>query len=492
MVLGEQVEFIPKWGRQRISLMVENRPNWCISRQRLWGSPILAFHCKDCNEQIVDAALAHKIADMFKDHTSDIWYEKEAAYFLPEGFVCPKCGSKHIEKESDILDVWFDSGVTWASVLDGSKGLEFPADLYLEGSDQHRGWFQSSLLACTATRGKAPYKQVLTHGYVVDGKGEKISKSKGNFIPPEKTISQFGAEILRLWTSAEDYRDDIRVSDEIINSFVTGYRKIRNTLRFMFGFICDFNPDTVKIAPAELTSIDRYIFLKWRQLLAKIETYYETYEFHRIYHDVMDFFTVDLSAFYLDVIKDRYVMKATDPRRRKSQYAVYTMLNELVRVLAPILSFTAEEAYGYLPGNKKDSVFLDDFPKGGISVDEEKWLAEWTQILLVREGVQKLLEELRTAKKIGHSLDAKVTLSYENFPVLDSEKDQLESIFIVSAVEKFNSPEGFLKIVETPAVFAKVEPALGVKCERCWKIREVKTWDETHHGICASCYEAVK
>jgi len=487
-----EVEFIPAWGRERITGMIENRPNWCISRQRLWGSPIIAFYCKDCNEQIVDAGIAHRVADLFREHTADIWYDKEAAFFLPKGFSCPKCGSKNIEKERDILDVWFDSGVTWAAVLDGSKGLEFPADLYLEGSDQHRGWFQSSLLACSVTRGKAPYRQVLTHGYVVDGKGEKISKSKGNFIPPEETIAQFGAEILRLWTAAEDYRDDIRISNDIINAIATGYRKIRNTMRFMFGFIGDFDPDACRYTVDDLSSLDRWVFLRWKEVLAQVTAAYDRDEFHRIYHTLLNFLTVDLSAIYLDVIKDRYVMKADDPRRRKSQRAVYEILSDLTVALAPILSFTAEEAYGYLPGKKKESVFFADFPVRSFSADDKKFLERWETLMAVRSGVQKLLEELRAAKKIGHSLDAKVTLFWEQQPLLDEELANLESLFIVSVVEKAARSDGLTPLPEMPAVFAKVEPAAGERCERCWKHRPLADRTAEITRICDSCWETIR
>ncbi len=486
------VEFVPAWGKERLTGMLENRPNWCISRQRLWGSPIIAFFCKDCNEQIVNAGIAHRIADLFREHTADIWYEKEAAFFLPSGFRCPKCGSKNIEKERDILDVWFDSGVTWAAVLDGSKGREFPADLYLEGSDQHRGWFQSSLLACSVTRGKAPYRQVLTHGYVVDGKGEKISKSKGNFIPPEETIAQFGAEILRLWTAAEDYRDDIRLSNDIINAIATGYRKIRNTMRFMFGFIGDFDPATDHHTVNDLTALDRWALLRWKEVLAQVTNAYDRYEFHRIYHTVLNFLTVDLSAIYLDVIKDRYVMKTDDPRRRRSQRVVYEILSDLTVVLAPILSFTAEEAYGYLPGKKNESVFLADFPKRPLSADDKKFLEQWETIMAIRSGVQKMLEELRAAKKIGHSLDAAVTIFWENRPVLDETFEHLESLFIVSAVRRAPQREGLTALSEVPGVFVAVAPAEGERCERCWKHRPLADRTPEITRICDTCWETIR
>ncbi len=487
------VEFIPAWGKNRITSMVENRPNWCISRQRLWGSPIIAFSCRDCNEQIVDGKIAHHVADLFKEHTSDIWYEKEASYFLPEGFVCPKCGSVHIDKESDILDVWFDSGVSWASVLNGEKGREYPADLYLEGSDQHRGWFQSSLLCSTITRGKAPYKRVLTHGYVVDGKGEKISKSKGNFIPPEKTIKQMGAEMLRLWASAEDYRDDIRISNDILATFTTAYRKIRNTLRFMFGFINDFDPSVHTFEERELKSIDRWAIAKWTQKLNTIIGKYESYEYHRIFHEVLDFFTVDMSSFYLDVIKDRYVMKADDERRRMSQFTVHAILKDIVKVLAPVLSFTMEEAYSYMPGEKKESVFLEEMPKRQLTEEDNDILAKWKDLIAVRDAVQKVLEELRAAKEIGHSLDSRVVLYWEGLDVLNDEFDNLESVFICSSVEKAENSEGLTKISEDLELYASAGVADGEKCARCWKKRtDVQDWNEEVTGICSSCYEVIK
>lgn len=488
----EKVEFVPKWGKARISSMVEKRPNWCISRQRLWGSPIIAFHCEDCEEQIADAGIAHKVADMFRKHSSDLWYEKDAAYFLPAGFKCPKCGSANIGKEKDILDVWFDSGVTWASVLNGSKGLEFPCDLYFEGSDQHRGWFQSSLLAATLNRGVAPYRQVVTHGYVVDGKGEKISKSKGNFIPLDKTISTLGAEILRLWTAAEDFRDDISLTESIINSFTTAYRKIRNTLRFMFGFINDFDPAVTSYPENELTSIDKWALIAWKKRLNEMLARYETYEFHKVYHEIIDFCSVELSSIYLDVIKDRYVMKADDSRRRMSQFVIYTIVADMIKVLAPIISFTAEEAYGYLPGVKKESVFLEDMPVRTVSEADNAFFAQWEKLLEVRSGVQKQLEELRATKTIGHSLDAKVKLYWKDMPCLDAEFAALESFFIVSAVEKAASAEGLVKLSDNIEVYAAVMPADGEKCDRCWKKRPVKDYSADITHICESCYSVIK
>ncbi len=488
----KKVEFIPKWGVNRITSMIENAPNWCISRQRLWGVPIIAFRCKDCEEKIADAEIAHKVADMFSKETFDVWHQHDTSSFLPAGYKCPKCGSTNIEKESDILDVWFDSGVSWAAVLNGTKGLEFPADLYLEGSDQHRGWFQSSLKLSVLIKKQAPYKKVLTHGFVVDGKGEKLSKSKGNFTPPDKRIKTLGAEILRLWVSAEDYRDDIRISDDIISTFVTAYRKIRNTIRFMFGFINDFEPSKHLVNENELTSLDKWALAKWKKKLSTILEKYEAYEYHRFYHELLDFFTVDMSSIYLDVIKDRYVMKADDKRRRMSQSAVYMILSDIIKVMAPVLSFTAEEAYSYMPGEKKESVFFEEMPQRTLTKEDESYLEKWETILKVREGIQKQLEVLRAEKTIGHSLDAKVTLFWNNMPALDEEFTNLESLFIVSKVEKALSSEGVAKLCEELEVYGKVETATGEKCERCWKKRELKNWTEEITGICEECYEAVK
>lgn len=487
----ESVDLIPAWGRKRITPMLENAPNWCISRQRLWGVPIIAFSCNECGEKIVDGKIAHEVADRISEKGISVWHDEDASSFLPEGFKCPKCGGSQIDKEKDILDVWFDSGVSWAAVLNGEKGYEYPCELYLEGSDQHRGWFQSSLKLSVLINDKAPYRKVLTHGFVVDGKGEKLSKSKGNFTPPDKRIKQLGAEILRLWVSAEDYRDDIRISDEIINSFAISYRKIRNTIRFMFGFLSDYNPDDYSFTDDDLGSIDQWALAKWKMKQDLLLKKYETFEFHRVYHEILDFFTVDMSSIYLDVIKDRYTMKADDKRRRMSQYTVYRILKDVVLLLAPILSFTSEEAYGYMPGDKKDSVFLEKMPKADFSEKDKTVVEKWKKLIEVREAVQKKLEALRADKVIGHSLDSSVKLYWENIPVLDEELEALESIFIVSEVVKSENPEGFEKI-EDIDLWVAVGEASGEKCPRCWKRRELKDFTEEITGICETCYEAIK
>lgn len=487
-----KVQLIPEWGTKRITPMLEKAPNWCISRQRLWGVPIIAFSCKDCGEKIVDGKIAHKVADEISKEGIQVWHREPAGHFLPEGFKCPKCGSESIDKENDILDVWFDSGVSWAAVLDGKKGYEYPCDLYLEGSDQHRGWFQSSLKLSVLINDKAPYKKVLTHGFVVDGKGEKLSKSKGNFTPPDKRIKQLGAEILRLWVCAEDYRDDIRISDGIIEGFAISYRKIRNTVKFMLGFVNDFDEGVHSFNVKELTSLDRWAYLTWQNKLKNVTDKYETFEFHRVYHEMLDFFTVAMSSIYLDVIKDRYTMRADDRRRRMTQFVVNRMLRDVLVVLAPVLSFTSEEAYGYLKKNRKESVFLENFPVAAVSPEDEAFLKEWDSVLKVREAVQKQLEVLRTQKTIGHSLDASVKIFWKDMPVLDREFDSLESLFIVSKVEKAAAADGLEKPVEDLNVWISVSEAAGEKCPRCWKKRELKNYSDEIQGICETCYEAVK
>jgi isoleucyl-tRNA synthetase len=487
-----KVQLIPEWGTKRITPMLEKAPNWCISRQRLWGVPIIAFSCKDCNEKIADGKIAHKVADEIAVAGIQVWHKEKAAHFLPDGFKCPKCGGSNIDKENDILDVWFDSGVSWAAVLNGKKGYEYPCDLYLEGSDQHRGWFQSSLKLSVLINDKAPYKKVLTHGFVVDGKGEKLSKSKGNFTSPDKRIKQLGAEIMRLWVCAEDYRDDIRISDGIIEGFAISYRKIRNTIRFMFGFVNDFDEDMHKYDVSEITSLDKWAYLTWQYKLKQITEKYESFEFHRVYHEILDFFTVAMSSIYLDVIKDRYTMKADDRKRRMTQFVVNRILRDVLVELAPVLSFTSEEAYGYIKKNKLKSIFLENFPVSTFSPDDAEFLKEWDIILKVREAVQKQLEVLRTQKAIGHPLDASVNIYWKNIPVLDREFDSLESLFIVSGVKKASSSEGLEKPVEELDVWVSVAEAVGDKCPRCWKKRELKNYSDEIQGLCETCYEAIK
>ena len=345
------VHWIPHWGRDRIYNMIENRPDWCISRQRTWGVPITIFYCKKCNEAVIDGKVMHHVADLFEETGSDIWFEKDAKELIPAGTTCAACGHDEFDKEMDILDVWFDSGVSHAAVLEQKENLESPADLYLEGSDQHRGWFHSSLLASVGTRDVAPYKAVLTHGFVLDENGRPMSKSVGNVVAPEKVINKYGAELLRLWVATQDYRNDTRVGDHILQQVSEAYRRIRNTAKYILGNISDFNPATDMVPAGEMQEIDRWAVSRLEDLVERVERSYDNYEFHVLYHAVHNFCAVDMSAFYLDIIKDRlYTTPAASSERRSAQSALYMIIDSLTRLIAPVMTFTAEEIWWQMPG----------------------------------------------------------------------------------------------------------------------------------------------
>ena len=351
--------------------MIENRPDWCISRQRTWGVPITAFSCTACGEYIADGTIMDHVAEHFKKHSADVWFDWPAEKLLPAGTKCPKCGAASFEKENDILDVWFDSGVSHAAVLEPNPKLSSPADMYLEGSDQHRGWFHSSLLESVGTRGVAPYKNVLTHGFVVDGSGRKMSKSVGNVVAPEEVIKKYGAEILRLWVAAQDYRDDIRISQEILTRLSEAYRRIRNTCKYILGNLSDFDPAKDAVDPAEMPEIDRWALHQLELLKEKVLSCYAEYEFHVLYHAVNGFCTVEMSAFYLDILKDRvYTSRADSLQRRSAQTVMYTILDTLLRLIAPVLSFTADEAWQYLPGEHESERSSGVFPGAAAGVEE--------------------------------------------------------------------------------------------------------------------------
>ncbi|MBI4709932.1 MAG: isoleucine--tRNA ligase, partial [Nitrospirae bacterium] len=364
----ENVRWVPSWGKDRISGMVKNRPDWCISRQRYWGVPITLFQCKKCKEFVVDKAVLDKTVQEVEAKGADVWFEKSPAELLPSGYKCPKCLSSEFTKEMDILDVWFDSGVSHAAVMEADERLSWPADMYLEGSDQHRGWFQSSLLTSTGARGRAPYRAVLTHGFVVDGQGKKMSKSQGNVISPEEIINKHGAEILRLWVSAADYKEDMRISKEILDRLVEAYRKIRNTCRFMLGNLYDYDPGTA-IKKDSLLEIDRHAMSLLQGLIKKADRAYEDFAFHEVFHSIYNFCVTEMSAFYLDVLKDRlYTFKADSRERKAAQWVLYQILTSLTKMMAPVLPFTAEEIWQHLEGKeegrrmKVESVFLSSFP----------------------------------------------------------------------------------------------------------------------------------
>ena len=491
----EKVEWIPKWGRERIYGMIENRPDWCVSRQRSWGVPITAFSCTECGEYIADGDLMDHVAQLFKEHSSDIWFDWAPEKLMPEGTKCPKCGAASFEKENDILDVWFDSGVSHAAVLEPNPKLASPADMYLEGSDQHRGWFHSSLLESVGTRGRAPYKNVLTHGFVVDGSGRKMSKSVGNVVAPEEVIKKYGAEILRLWVAAQDYRDDIRISQEILTRLSEAYRRIRNTCRYILGSINDFDPATDSVDPAKMSEIDRWALHQLELLKEKVLSCYGDYEFHVMYHAVNGFCTVEMSAFYLDILKDRvYTSKKDSLERRSAQTVMYRIQDTLLRLIAPVLSFTADEAWSYLPGEHEKSVHLAEFPKLQPELKDDNLVARWERILKIRSDVSKTLELARVDKVIGHSLDAAVIIAAppELLSFLGEYGDQLPSIFIVSKVELVAEISGEAWSSENvEGLKVQVTAAPGVKCERCWCYSEELGRNAEHPSICPKCTQAV-
>src|SRR3989338_1891093 len=474
----DRVEWIPSWGRDRIYNMVANRPDWCISRQRAWGVPI----------------------------TADIWFEKSAKELLPGETKCPKCKKQDFEKEENILDVWFDSGTSFAGVLEKRQNLKMPADLYLEGSDQHRGWFHSSMFASIGTRGIAPYKAVLTHGFVVDGSGRKMSKSLGNVIAPQEVIDKHGAEVLRLWVAGEDYHEDIRISEEILKRLSEAYRRIRNTFRYILGNLYDFDPEKDIVPYGDLTELDRLTLHRLAKLTERVLRAYETFEFHVIYHSVHNFCNVDLSAFYLDILKDRlYTSKSDAKARRAGQTTIYFVADYLVRLIAPVLVFTSDEVWRFMPKRKEASVHLASFPQVKKEWIDETLEKKWAKLLSIKGEVSKILEDKRVKKDIGHSLDAEVrfysTAIQTNWEtvglsslfgnlfknakdLIDFIKDNsklLEDILIVSKVSLVDSNEMIISVRKAP----------GMKCERCWHYSERVGESAEHPAICERCWEAV-
>jgi isoleucyl-tRNA synthetase len=485
------VTWIPRWGRDRIYNMVENRPDWCISRQRSWGVPITIFYCAKCGEAVEDSKVMYHVAELFEEGGSDIWFEKEARELMPEGTLCPSCGHDDFSKETDILDVWFDSGVSHAAVLDHRDYLNWPAELYLEGSDQHRGWFHSSLLASVGTRGLTPYKSVLTHGFVVDGKGKKMSKSVGNVVAPEEVIKKYGAEILRLWVAAQDYRDDIRISNEILQRLSDAYRRIRNTARYILGNLSGFDPARDMVADDALLELDRWALAKLEDLAGRVEKAYENYEFHVIYHAVHNFCSIEMSSFYLDVLKDRlYVSGDGSIGRRSAQTAMYRIIDCITRLIAPVLSFTADEIWNFMPGERPESVHLSDFIRFPGSCRDAALEERYDNLLEIRAEVSKALELARNDKTIGHSLDARVLLNAPAGSVLElleKYRDQLAALFIVSQVELVDDLEDGLQAEQLPDLKIKVEKALGEKCQRCWNYATSVGESAEHPALCRRC-----
>jgi len=480
-----RVRWYPAWGEERIRNMIATRPDWCISRQRLWGVPIPAFYCRGCGTALLSAEIVRHVAGIFERESADAWYERDAKTLLPPGFACPSCGGDAFDKERDILDVWFDSGSSHAAVLGQRPDLPWPADVYLEGSDQHRGWFHSSLLIGVGTRGSAPYRQVITHGFTLDTEGRKMSKSLGNVVDPQKIVESQGAEILRLWVAMVDYREDMRISEEMLKRIAEAYRKIRNTCRYLLSNLFDFDPARHAVAEADIEELDRYALARHRQFVGRVREAYTAYEFHVVYHQLVQYCAVDLSAFYLDVLKDRLYCEPPDgSRRRSAQTALHRVVLDLARLMAPVLPFTADEVWPLIPG-ASGSVHAARFPDA--EPDDDALLARWARLLEVRAAVTKVLEEARAAKQIASGLEAFVEIggTAEDLAALRRYEAQgrvfpgnLANFFIVSRVGLAESA-GPLSI--------SVSRATGSKCERCWTFSEQVGRLAVHPGVCERC-----
>ena len=493
----EKVDWIPKWGEERIKGMVQDRSDWCISRQRTWGVPIPVVYCKDCGKPICNDETIKAISDLFRAEGSDAWYTKDAKDFIPESVKC-ECGCSDFEKEKDILDVWFDSGVTHKAVLEEREDLNAPADLYLEGADQYRGWFQSSLLTSIVCNGEAPYKAVCTHGWVVDGQGKTMHKSLGNGIEPSEITNKYGSDILRLWVASSDYHSDIRISDDILAQLSEAYKKIRNTARFILGNLSNadgFDIDNDGVSDNELFELDKWTLAKLDELIDKVNAAYTAFDYHIVFHAIHNFCVIDMSNFYLDIIKDRlYCDEVDSVSRRAAQTAMYKILSAVTRLIAPIMSFTADEIWGYIPHSSSDnakSVFLNDMPeKSGIKIDDE-FTAKWDLIAELREDVKKALEIKRADKVIGKSLEADVILyaDEDKREAISKFVKELPEIFIVSKVE-LKDGEGEFK-GELDGVTVDVIKATGEKCERCWKFSESVGTHNDHPTLCDRCHSVI-
>ena len=490
------VTWLPAWGEERIVSMVRERADWCISRQRRWGLPIPVFYCGECGKPVCTDETIAAVSELFGREGSNAWYDLEAEQILPQGFTCPHCGGKHFTKEVDTLDGWFDSGSSHFASLKKRNPDEWPADVYLEGADQYRGWFQSSLLTGVAVSGKAPFKTVLTHGWTVDGEGRKMSKSIGNVVAPEDIMKQYGADILRLWVASSDYRVDVRISPEIFKQLSQAYLKIRNTCRYILGNLNGFDPDQ-PVPFDQLLELDRWALMRLNRLVEKVLAAYESFEYHLIYHAVYNFCVVDMSNFYLDVIKDRlYAEKSDGLKRRSAQTAMYLVLEGLVKLLAPILAFTSEEVWETMPhraADDRENILFNQMPKVEEQYENAALEEKWDRILAVRDDVKKALELARNEKVIGASLDAKVTICcQENFDFLKPLQEELRTAFICSELEicqgageenAFTGELSDLKIT--------VEPASGEKCERCWIYSQTVGENPEHPHLCSRCAEIV-
>ncbi|MDD6214827.1 MAG: class I tRNA ligase family protein, partial [Firmicutes bacterium] len=487
----EDVKWIPEWGEERIKSMVLDRNDWCISRQRTWGVPIPIFYCKDCGKELINDDTIKAVSKLFKEQGPDKWWELDVSEILPDGIKC-SCGCTEFTKEKDIMDVWFDSGSSHAAVCEERDDLVYPADMYLEGNDQYRGWFQSSLLTSIATKKQAPYKIVITHGMIQDGEGRKMSKSKGNVIMPQEIMDKYGADVLRLWVVSADYKTDMRMSQDSLKQLSEGYRKIRNTARYILSNINDFDPNKDMVAYEDMLEIDKWALLKLNEVIGKTIKSYEDYEFHTLYAAVLNFCIVDLSNFYLDVLKSRlYTEKPNSNERRSAQSAMFIILDVLVKLLAPVLAFTAEEIWRFMPHLKNEddvSVMLNSMPRQQEKYDNSALEEKWDKIIAVRNDVNKALEPARNEKIIGKSLDAEVTVyaKGEMYDFLKSIEGDLAELFITSKATiepDENAKDAFCGDV----VKVKVKASEYEKCGRCWVHSETVGTIEGFDGICADC-----
>ena len=485
------VKWTPSWGEERIASMVKDRNDWCISRQRTWGVPIPIFYCKECGKEYATDESFKQIQEIFREKGSNAWYDLDEKDLLPENATCKHCGSHEFKKETDIMDVWFDSGSSHQGVL-VERGIDFPADLYLEGHDQYRGWFQSSLLTSVATKGIAPYKGILTHGWVIDEDGKKMSKSLGNGISPQDIIKEYGADILRLWVLSSDFKTDVSISKDILKQISEAYRKIRNTARYILGNISDFDPEK-QVKYEDMLEIDKWALLRLNRLVKNSTQNYEEFNFHLVYHDINQFCVSDMSNFYLDIIKDRlYTSKKDSIERRSAQTAMYIILDSLVKMLAPIICYTTEEIWNNMPHLKNEnseSVMLNYWPDFKPEYENQELEEKWNHILELKEMVAKELELARAEKVIGHSLNAKVTLfaDEKEYDFLKENQEQLMTVFIISDLQIEKKPEN-----QKEKIAIKVEPAEGAKCERCWKYSTTVGDDKENPTICHRCSVAIR
>lgn len=494
----KEVEWVPSWGRERMNNMIAERRDWCISRQRVWGVPLPVFYCRGCSEIILNEESIAAVQKIFREKGSDAWFAYEADEILPQELKCPSCGERDFSKEKDIMDVWFDSGSSHEAVLREREELHWPADLYLEGSDQFRGWFQSSLLTSVAVAEKPPYRQVLSHGWVVDGEGKKMSKSLGNVIAPEDIIENYGADILRLWVSSADFTSDVHLSNNILKQLSEVYRKIRNTCRFLLGNCSDFNPSRDSLSYDELEEIDKWALHRLYKLVEKTRDAYAEYEFHQVFHSVHNFAVVDMSTFYLDIIKDRlYVMPADSFTRRAAQTVLAEVLQTITLLVAPVLSFTAEEIWSHIPFKEDVSVMLNLWPELPSYYENNDVAERWDFLIRVKEDVNRALEKARKEKMIGNSLEAAVELypGEKVYQGLIDYEGMLPAVFIVSSVhlfQPFSRPEGEYLQSEEFDLGITVKRAEGEKCQRCWIYSTSVGSSEEHPELCSRCAEIIK